>query len=184
MDIVKLNKFNTKIGFDIGDGITNYLNNLNEVLPINNTEKFIIEDNYIKLLEGINVLSENNILLEKVNIISGQLCFINLIIFGNYIILVNIYSKNNIIYSNLLNIKNINNKIEEDVDINNVKLQFIFKQTIMKIKDKINSNNIKFSNFVKEKIIKKLNFYLGELSNMENQKIMEKINNLKNKFLL
>ena len=56
--------------------------------------------------------------------------------------------------------------------------------SIRKVEEKINSNEIKFNNTVKQNILKKLNFYLNDLDNMENQKIMEKINIIKKKFLI
>ena len=183
MKLIKLNEITSKIGFDIGDGITIFINN-DYFLPINITEKFIIENNHIKLYEGVNILSQNNLFLKKINVIPNELCFINLVILGHNKILINVYSKNNFIYSKVISIYYYNKKVEEIIDLNNIKLKYIFNNLILKVEEKLNSNEIKFNNTIKKNILQKLNYYRNELDKMENQKIMEKINIIKNKFLI
>ena len=183
MKLINLNKINSKIGFDIGDGITVFLSN-NYILPINITERFIIDNNFIKIYEGDNILSKNNLFLKKIRIVPNELCFLNLIILSHNKILINVYGKNSFIFSDIISIYSYNNKVEENIDVNNIKLKYIFNNLINKVENKINSNEMKLSVNIKNIILLKLKNYKNELEKMENQKLMEKINIIKKKFLI
>ena len=184
MDIILKERITSGIGFDIGDGITNFIIESNMLFPINKTEKIIIDNDIIKLYEGINTLSLNNKYLDEFKIDINKLFYINFKCNNKYFFICSIYSKNKLYYKKVINISSYNLFIEEDIDIHNIKLKYIFKNIKKRIINKIDSNEIKFSDFVKKNIKNKLEIYENELDTFENQKLMEKINLLKEKFIL
>lgn len=188
MELIEPYTTTTGIGFDLGDGIMNFIIEKDLLLPISNTVKFINDYDNIKILkiyEGINCLVKNNIFHEEIKISSNTLYFIEVIQLSINIIILKLKTRLNTVYSKIIKLKlNNKNSNEEGIDINNIKLKFIFKQLKNIIFQKINNNFINFNDSLKNKIITRLNEIDTDLNNMKNQQIIDKINTLKNKFLL
>jgi len=184
MNLTKPYTLHTGIGFDIGDGITNFIINSNLFLPINKTDKFIIENDKIKIYEGINNLSKNNKLLDTLNIKKNNLYYLNITIICDIFIILSLTDRLNNTSRKIIRISMFNKHIEEKEDLNNIKLKFIFKNTKNNIINKMNTGLIKFNDILKNNIINKLNKLDNDINTMENQQIMNKINILKEKFLL
>lgn len=182
--LIKSNVITTGIGFDTGNGITHFIIKPNSILPQNNTEKFIIDDiniSNIKILEGVNELSQNNVLLHKLIVKQNRLYFLNINVVNNNFIFLCLYDKSYKQNKNVINIKNINNYInEKHININKLKIIYLYSITKNLIIKKLQKNNL-LPKKIYLNIIKKLEI---DINIMEIQQIMEKIILLKEKFLL
>jgi len=182
--LIKSNVITTGIGFDTGNGITHFIIKPNSILPQNNTEKFIIDDiniSNIKILEGVNKLSQNNILLHKLNVEQNKVYFLNINVVNNNFIFLCLYDKSYKQKKYVLDIQNINNYINEElININKVKIIYLYSITKNLIIKKLQKNNL-LPKEIYLNIIKKLEI---DISTMELQQIMEKIILLKDRFLL
>lgn len=184
--LITSSKIDSGIGIDIGDGITNFIIKKNSIIPEENLEKFIIKDFDIKkviVLEGKNNLSKNNKKICELSVKNNKLYFINIKIIHSSFIFLSFYDKSNIIFNNIYKIDNDNNLIKENININKIKIDYLFKVTKKNILKKL-EKNILIPKTVNDSINNKLNSIENNLNNMEIQKIMEKIQLLKNKFLL
>lgn len=188
MELIEPYRSITGIGFDLGDGIMNFIIKKNSLLPISNTVKFINDYDNIKILkiyEGINNLVKNNIFYKDFEISNNTLYFIEVIQLSINIIILRLKTRLNTIYSQIIKLKLNSTFInEEGIDINNIKLKFIFRQLKQKIFQNIRNNSVNFNDNLKNKIKSRLNEIDIDLDNMNNQQIIDKINTLKNKFLL
>ena len=187
MKIINSNKIKTCIGFDIGDGVMNFLIKAYTILPFNFTEKFIIKDidqEYISIYEGINYLSENNKFLLKLPVVYNKLHFLEIKVLNDNLIFLNLFDKSDNQKRIVTTISNYNLFIDEKlVNINNIKLKYIFKFTKNKILNKLENNNL-LPKKIKDNITKKLVLIDNNLENMENQQLIEKITLLNEKFIL
>ena len=140
----------------------------------------------IKLYQGCNCLVKYNILLDEINFISNEkILFVNLKVLICSLIIVNIYTDRHNIYNSIIPLMNTNNiLIDVKVDIDNIKLKYELSNIIKNIYIKISSKNSIFPDFIKTDIRKKLNNLENKKHILNNQKLLEKINILKNKFLL
>lgn len=184
--LITSSKINSGIGIDIGDGITNFIIKQDSIIPQDNIEKFIIKDFDIKkviILEGKNNLSKNNIKICELPIEINKLFFINIKIIHSSFIFLSFYDKSNIIFNNIYKINNNNSIIDENININKIKIIYLFEVTKKNIFKKIENNKL-LPKIVSDSIKNKLNSIKNNLNNMEVQKIMEKIQLLKDKFLL
>ena len=184
MELINKLKIDTSIGFDIGDGITNVIINRNEFIPIENTEKFIIKDfdnPYISIYEGVNTLSKNNNLINKIKLLPNKLYFLNIKVICKNLIVIKVYDKSGKEQNFLNYIENYNLENEEsEINFNKIKLIYIFKIVKKNILKKI----INFPEKIKFKVTNKINEYDNNINTFETQQIIEKINLLKNKFLV
>jgi len=189
-DIIRSYTICDGIGIDICDEIMSYIIDCNSILPIQNTIKFIRDETddevCIKLYQGCNCLVKYNILLDEINFISNEkILFVNLKVLICSLIIVNIYTDRHNIYNSIIPLMNTNNiLIDVKVDIDNIKLKYELSNIIKNIYIKISSKNSIFPDFIKTDIRKKLNNLENKKHILNNQKLLEKINILKNKFLL
>lgn len=186
MNIITSNKSQSGIGFDIGNGITNFIIKHNSILPLKNTVKFIIkeENKNIKLYEGINNLSKNNLYLFDLKVNINTLYFIEISAINNNYYFINLNDKVKNIFKKCYKFKNFTFFVDEhNINLNNIKLIYLFKCTKEKIIKKLSENEL-FPKEQLDKITIKLNENDNNLHKMENQQIMDKIILLKNNFLI
>ena len=187
MELIEYKKIKSGIGIDIGDGIMNFIIKNNCSIPEEKQIKLIKEyhNDYsvIKLYHGDNILTKNNILLGSFIIKTNKLLFIKIKLLSINCFLINVFYKDG--NKILLLYKFNNNKIEkiiEECNIDQLKLLYVLDNNINIALKKINKtrfpDNLKKS--IKINLINlKNNFHL-----YENQILIEKINNIKKKFLI
>ncbi len=191
MELININKIKYNIGIDAGDNITNVLFNKDDYYPCNKNITFSIpeidEEYNIKIIIGNNILTEDNIVLDNITIKSednNRKIFINIKI--DYYLYVDITTKLNTIYKNIINI-NINREIiyfNKDINIDNYKYKFNLLQIIKIINKKIRLNCILLDDESKIILQEKFNNIYNKLDSYNNQKLLEIINTLKNNFFI
>jgi hypothetical protein len=191
MKIIKFPKLNANIGFDIGNGIVNILLENSSLIPCRYKENFIIDDeeqDNITILYGNNNQSKYNIKLLELPIKSNKLYFLTVNLLCEYILIVQLEDRINIIRKKVLNFKNnsiinFKNSIDQNI-MNHIKIIHRYKVLKKKIIKKLHSKNSSFPDILKKNIIIKLNDFENNINSFETQKIMDKIVLLKKKFIL
>ena len=125
MELININKLKYNIGIDAGDNIVNVIFNKDETSLISNkyfnmtfSIPEIDEEYNIKIVIGNNILTEDNIVLDNINIKSednNRKIFINIKI--DYYLYIDITTKINTIYKNIININILCNwyhKLDDD----------------------------------------------------------------------
>ncbi len=177
------------IGIDAGDNLTNIIINKNDYLPINKKISFVIpeidEEYDIKFLMGDNILAEDNVLLKNIKIkCKEKKIFLN-INFDIYFIQIEINTKTECVYKEIINYYNDNiNYYEKTIDTSYYKLKFDIIQIIKTIRKRINLNYIILDEESKNILETKFNNLLNNLDSMSNQKILDIKLQLKNKFFI
>ena len=183
MDIILKEKLNNGIGINTGNCVINFLFKKNTYIPckikynynINSLHK---KNHILEFYFGDNLLSDYNILFNKISLPNNTLLTINAEIISNLLV-IKISSKiktyNTIIY-------NLNNDTIKYIDINNeyiqkIKLDYELYNCIEDIKIKLNFMNMNDS--IKTNIIYKLDYLYENKNNYENLQIMKKISELK-----
>jgi hypothetical protein len=191
MDIIESYILYNGIGIDIGDDIMYYLIDNNSILPIEKMTTFIIdefitEDTKVDIYQGSNELVKYNNLLYKKNIVGNhKIIYINFKVLISYILLVNIYSDTGEISNLIIPLNNINLPITcESYDLDNIRLKYELKYNIKKIYNKMKDSNLTIPENIKQNIIIRLKNIENIIDTYHNQQILEKINILKNKFML
>jgi len=192
-ELVKSNYLNNNIGIDIGNGLTTPILNCG-IIPISNTIEMVIPsimDKYnIGIYIGNNILSSDNILIYKYDIISPMKVIyikfmindflyynnmVHLIISTKTIILLN----DNIIFDNI-----IIPYMYREIDANNYKLKFELKECIEMIYIKIKNNEITLPCDILVQFNNKIKQINEMMSILPNQKLLDIKNNLMIKFFL
>ncbi len=191
MELININKLKYNIGIDAGDNIVNVLFNENNCIPCSKNITFIIpetdEEYIIKIVIGNNILSEDNIILDNIIIKSeddNKKIFINIKI--DYYLYIDISSKINSIYKNIINFNynNIPVYINKNIDSDNYKYKFNLLQIIKIIRKKIRLNYILLDDETKIVLDEKFNTINNKIDSYNNQKLLEIINTLKNSFCI
>ena len=195
MNIINTNYNNNIIGFDIGNGLMFPILTPNYI-PCSNQIQFIIPElnNYykIKLYIGNNILSDDNIYLDTINIISSEKIIyieflINDCLYYNKKIFITISTKTIQLNSYLIDIPHLMNKlsiIDKVIDINNYKLKFELIQCTELIKNKIINKQIKIDDNTIDTIYQKIDKINSMINTLSNQKLLDIKNNLTTKFFL
>jgi hypothetical protein len=192
MSIICNNHIKYNIGIDIGDGLMCPI--LYNNIPCENVILFIVGDisflYYINIFMGNNILSEDNTLIYKTSILSPEkIIYIKLnidnILYHHNMVLITIYTKtlvllNEVIVLPILDII----YVIKNIDISKYKLRFELKEIIETIKNKINTNMIKLDESDKIILNQKLDNVISNITELNNIKLLEIKNNLKNKFFL
>lgn len=187
MELIKGNILKCGLGIDIGDGIMNFIIKKNSYIPCKEQLKLIKQyyNDYfiIKLYHGNNTLSKNNKYIDSFLIETNKLVFIKIdLLQCNYLILKIVYKNGNSI-SFLYKFNNEYIKTVEEINnFTNLKLLHLLDVNIKIAIKKL--NNCKYPNEIKKKIISNLNDIKEKSVTFENQIIIEKINKIKQKFLL
>ena len=191
MELININKLKYNIGIDAGDNIVNVLFNKDDNYPCNKNITFSIpeidEEYYIKIVIGNNILTDDNIVLDNITIKSednNRKIFINIKI--DYYFYIDITTKSNTIYKNIINI-DINREIvyfNKDINIDNYKYKFNLLQIIKIIRKKIRLNYILLDDESKNVLDEKFNNIYNKIDSYNNQKLLEIINTLKNNFFI
>ena len=194
MELININKLKYNIGIDAGDNVVNVLFNKDETSLISNkyfnmtfSIPEIDEEYNIKIVIGNNILTEDNIVLDNINIKSednNRKIFINIKI--DYYLYIDITTKINSIYKNIINI-DIDREIiyfNKDINIDNYKYKFNLLQIIKIIRKKIRLNYILLDDESKNVLDEKFNNIYNKLDSYNNQKLLEIINTLKNNFFI
>lgn len=191
MELININKLKYNIGIDAGDNIVNILFNKDDYLPCSKKITFSIpeidEEYNIKVVIGNNILTEDNIILDSINIISednNRKIFININI--DYYLYIDINTKINSIYKNIinLNINDIPMFLFKNIDCDNYKYKFHLLQIIKIIRKKIRLNNILLDDETKIVLDDKFNTINNKIDSYNNQKLLEIINTLKHNFFI
>ena len=194
MSIICTNNLKYNIGIDIGDGLMcPILYNYN-IIPCHNIIKYSIPDIKMKLtfnlFIGNNILSEDNHNLYKFSIQSTEniiyiMINVDYILYNHNMIYVNIYNKIKTILIETISLPIIDipciNKI---IDITNYKLIFELKELIEIIKNKIDNKMINLDDNNIKMLNDKLDYIILNMIKINNTKLFEIKNNLKNKFFL
>ena len=190
MSIIKKIILNNNIGIDIGDGIMNNILEKNTIIPCKNIEKFIIEDENIKNIKiyyGNNIFSKNNFINTNFKIKPNKLHLLTINIINEFLLIIKLFNKNNLNYQkqilklNNYYVDNLNYLIDKNI-INKYKIIYIFKITKNKLIKSLKLNDLLPEN-IKNKIIDNVVLFYDNIENYETQKIMEKINIIKLKFV-
>jgi hypothetical protein len=190
MELINSNLLQYNLGLDAGDNLTNILFEKNTIIPNIKEISFIIpeldEEYNINIVMGNNILATDNINLETINLknIDTKKIFLVINIY-NYGIVINISSKTNCIYNNIINYYN-NHIIYYDkiIDINFYKLRFDLLQTIKIIRKKIKLGLLIFDEETNTVLENKLNKIITNVDNLPTQKILDIKNSLKIKFFI
>jgi hypothetical protein len=189
MELIRSYKAKYNIGINAGDDLVNILINKNELLPTNKKISFIIpeiEEEYnIDIVMGDNILAKDNILLSNIKIkCNEKKIFLN-IDFNTHFIYIEINTKINNIYKNIINYyDNFINYYEKIIDVDYYKLKFDIIQIIKIIRKKINLNYIILDDESKNILETKFNNLLNNLDSMNNQKMLDIKIQLKTKFFI
>lgn len=187
MELIKGNILKCGLGIDIGDGIMNFIIKKNCIIPEENQIKLIKEDfndySIIKLYHGDNILTKNNIFLGSFIIKTNKLVFIKIKLLSINCFLLEVFYKD---CNKILLLYNFNNykikKIYEDCNISQLKLLYILDININIALKKILKTH--FPDNLKKSIKKNLKNLKNNSHLYENQILIEKINNIKKKFLI
>lgn len=174
-------------GIDTGNDMMTIIFEKNSVIPNTKNIQFIIpeinEKYIIKIVTGDNILTNDNIILKKLNIISPtKILYFKFNLYISHINII-ISVKNKDIYNGF--IKYYNNDIQyynKKLDINRLNKLFELDQTIKIIINKINKNIINIPMNEKEQLLMKLNNL--DKNNTSTLKLIDINNLLKNKFCI
>ena len=195
MNIINTNYSNNAIGIDIGNGLMCPILTPNYI-PCSNQIQFVIPEinNVYKILlyTGNNILSDDNILLDLINIISSEKVININILINDYLyytnkILITISTKKLILSTYLITVPYLKTKLnilDKVIDINNHKLKFELIQCTELIKNKIICKQIKLDESIINTIYEKIDKIMSMINTLSNQKLLDIKINLTNKFFL
>lgn len=196
MSLIESLYIRNNIGIDIGDGLTIPIL-LNRSIPTINTIMFSISEvntSYLfKIYIGNNTLSQDNVFLTNINIISPEKTIyiefsINNLLYYNNTLLVIISTKKDILNRYIINTNvylNISiDAINRVVDIDNYKLKFELINCVELIKLKITKKEIILDDSTHNIFIRKIENLYTIIGTLSNQKLLDIKTNLKNKFFL
>ena len=192
-EIIKCNYLLNNIGIDIGNGLTTPIL-YNNVIPQFNMIEFIIptvmEKYTIKIYSGNNILSSDNILIYKNDIISPmKVVYIEFIIndflyYNNMFSLIISTKTQMLLYDNIYFFNKYMEYINRDIDIINYKLKFELKECIEMICIKIKNNEITLPDDILLQLNNKIKQINDMIHTLSNQKLLDIKNNLMTKFFL
>ncbi len=190
MELINSNLLKYNLGLDAGDNLTNILFEKGTTIPNSKEISFIIpeldEEYKVNVVMGNNILATDNINLDTINLknIESKKIFLIINIY-NYGININISSKTNIIYNNIIRYYNNNiNYYDKLIDVNFYKLRFDLLQTIKIIRKKIKLGLLIFDEETIIILEEKLNKIINNVDNLPKPKLLEIKNSLKIKFFI